>query len=525
MNYVRCYINFMDMNTIARRIRLSVWCLVWAGSWALLYGAPDELGFKSLFNGKDLSGWDGNPAFWSAKDGMITGETTPTNPTKGNTFLIWREGTLDDFELRFSYKIVGNNPEKFGNSGVQYRSKDLGNYVVGGYQADIECGPTFTGILYEERGRGVLANRGEKTIVGNDGKVKVIGSVGNAKELQAAIKNEEWNDYVILAVGNHLIHRINGQVMVDVTDEQTSKRARSGILALQLHAGSPMTVRFKEIRLKRFPLTEVKKIVMVAGRPSHGPADHEHNAGVLLLKKCLDDQPEVLVSTYLNGWPKDPTAFDNADTIMLFMDGGSGHAMILSNHLEQIGDRMKQGVGLACIHYAVEVPKDKGGPEMLKWIGGYYETGYSINPTWDANITFQPNHPIWQGVKPWKLRDEWYYGMRFDPEHPVTPILKATPPDNTRTTPETKSHPGREEILAWAFERPDGGRGFGFTGGHFHKNWMDENFRKIVLNALVWTAKLEVPTNGVESVVTEEDQKWNLDPKGNQKTIPAPWSK
>src|SRR5258708_2414410 len=190
------------------------------------FAADDEPGFKSLFNGKELTGWDGNPKFWSVKDGTITGQTTAENPTQGNTFLIWRDGTVDDFELRLSFKIVN------GNSGIQYRSKDVGNWVVGGYQGDFEAGDTYSGILYEERGRGILALRGQKTEVTPDGKVNVVASVGDTKDIQSNIKKEDWNEYVILAQGNQLTHIINGRVTVQVSDNQPEKRAMSGILAL-----------------------------------------------------------------------------------------------------------------------------------------------------------------------------------------------------------------------------------------------------------------------------------------------------
>src|SRR5262245_13862194 len=178
-----------------------------------LWAADQEAGFKNLFNGKDLSGWEGDPKFWSVKEGTITGQTTAERPLKQNTFLIWKSGTVDDFELRFSYRIYG------GNSGVQYRSKDLGNWVVGVYQADLEAGTTYTGILYEERGRGILAERGQKTVIDPSGKVNVVGSLGNSEEIQVAIKREDWNDYVVIAQGNHFIHRINGRTTVEVTDE------------------------------------------------------------------------------------------------------------------------------------------------------------------------------------------------------------------------------------------------------------------------------------------------------------------
>lgn len=203
----------------------------------------EEDGFKSIFDGKTLDGWDGRSGFWTVTDGCITGTTTKENPTKGNTFIIYKD-KVENFELRLSYRIVD------GNSGIQYRSKDHGKWVVGGYQADFEAGNTYSGILYEERGRGILAQRGQKVVIDSEGKKNVTGSVGDSNEIQAAIKKEDWNDYVITARGNHLTHTINGKTTIDVTDNQESRRAMSGILALQLHAGPPMVVQFKNIRIK-----------------------------------------------------------------------------------------------------------------------------------------------------------------------------------------------------------------------------------------------------------------------------------
>jgi hypothetical protein len=204
---------------------------------------------KNLFNGKDLTGWKGLD-FWSVEDGCITGRTTKEKPTKGNTFLVWQGGEVGDFEFNFKYKIVG------GNSGVQYRSKvvDEKAFVVSGYQADFEAGKTYSGILYEEKGRGILAQRGQKTVI-KDGekpgkaKVEVTGEVGKSAEIQAKIKAEDWNEYRIVAQGGHLQHFINGVQTVDVTD-QTAVGAKKGILALQLHAGPAMVVQFKDLVLK-----------------------------------------------------------------------------------------------------------------------------------------------------------------------------------------------------------------------------------------------------------------------------------
>jgi len=214
---------------------------------------------KVVFNGKDLSGWEGNMDLWSVKDGAITGITPPdpANPAKGiikhNTFLVWKAGVVSDFELTFQYRI-----EK-GNSGVQYRSKELapGEFgpIISGYQADFEAGDTYSGILYEEKGRGILAKRGEKTTIkpaadgGKKPVVEVTGSVGESAAIQASIKKEDWNEYRIVAKGNHVQHFINGMQTVDVTDEDTANAPKEGLLALQIHQGPPMVVQFKNFKL------------------------------------------------------------------------------------------------------------------------------------------------------------------------------------------------------------------------------------------------------------------------------------
>jgi hypothetical protein len=207
---------------------------------------------KELFNGKDLSGWDGDAQVWSVQDGVITGHATKAQPLKHNTFLIWKDGSVKDFELHAMFKISG------GNSGIQYRSKDLGDHVVSGYQADIvDSDPdNYTGILYEEKGRGVLAIRGQKISIDEQGNKNVVGSLGDAAELAKAVKKGDWNDYVITARGNHLTQTINGKTTVDVVDNEASKAAREGILALQIHAGFDMTVQFKEIQLKELKAQE-----------------------------------------------------------------------------------------------------------------------------------------------------------------------------------------------------------------------------------------------------------------------------
>jgi hypothetical protein len=207
--------------------------------------AADEEGFISLFNGKDLAGWKGDTNYWSVRDGALTAQTTADKRLTYNTFLIWEGGQPTDFEIRAKYKIIG------GNSGIQYRSRviDEAKYIVSGYQADIDSTPRYTGICYEEKARGILCERGQKVTIGADGK-KEVEKFGDAADLQAKIKNEDWNDYRIVVQGNHLQHYINGVLMSEVIDNQKDKAATSGIIALQAHAGPPMTVQFKDVRLK-----------------------------------------------------------------------------------------------------------------------------------------------------------------------------------------------------------------------------------------------------------------------------------
>jgi type 1 glutamine amidotransferase len=259
----------------------------------------------------------------------------------------------------------------------------------------------------------------------------------------------------------------------------------------------------------------LSKIVLVAGHKSHGPREHEFFAGCAILMKLLQENPGIAVVMARDGWPKDPDAtFKDAKAAVFYMDGGGGHPIFQSpEHQKAVQKLMDNKAGFVNLHYAVEYPKEHADP-VLNWLGGYYETGYSINPTWTAEYKSLPDHPITRGVKPFTIKDEWYYNMRFDPEMKgVTPILKATPPDNTRGTEDAKKHPGREEIMAWVFDRPDGGRSFGFTGGHFHDNWGDENFRRLVVNAILWTAKVDVPKEGAKVDLDPAELNKNLDDK------------
>ena len=485
--------------------------------------------WETIFDGKTLEGWDGDPKIWSVKDEAITGTTSSDEALKlkKNTFIIWKGGEVDNFELELEYRIVN------GNSGIQYRSFELDDdkWRIGGYQADFEAGDTYSGILYGEEFRGILAQRGQKTELVREGDkfdVKVTGSVGESAEIQRKIKKEDWNSYRIVADGYHFQHFINDQQTVDVTDNDLSERRAAGLLAFQAHVGSAMTVQFRNVRLKRLPAP--KKVALIAGKPSHGYGAHEHRAGCMLLAEALNSSGlNIEATVYTNGWPEDESVLDHADSILIYSDGGGGHPF--NSKLDRLRGLQKRGIGMACIHYGVEVPKGDSGNAFLDWTGGYFEADWSVNPHWTGNFTKFPDHAIANGVKPFRINDEWYYHMRFAGDDAgVIPVLSDLPPRETLVNadgslsrpegPHNNNPHARAAVLdrkepqtvAWARTRRDAGRGFGFTGGHDHWNWGNRDFRTLVLNAIVWTAHGTIPREGVPSkALTVADLQANQD--------------
>ena len=278
---------------------------------------------------------------------------------------------------------------------------------------------------------------------------------------------------------------------------------------------------------------EPKRLVFIAGRPSHPPMMHEFRAGSLLLEKCLQGVPGVVMDRHDQGWVKDEAVLEKADAVVIYADGGGGHPALQGNHLETMKKLAARGCGIGFMHYGVEVPADRGGPAFKDFVGGYYEHQFSCNPIWEPEFRSFPVHPVTRGVQPFQIRDEWYFNMRFVDGFTAeaaaerdgvkfTPLLVAKPSDQVRNGPyvypagpykHIQEAAGRAEAMMWAVERKDGGRGFGFTGGHFHRNWGNADFRRTILNALVWVAGAEVPAGGVDSRVSEDDLKENLDPK------------
>lgn len=278
-----------------------------------------------------------------------------------------------------------------------------------------------------------------------------------------------------------------------------------------------------------------KKLVIVAGRVSHGPREHEFKAGSTLLAACLKESDLINVHVVTKGWPEDESVFDNADAVIFYMDGGKGHAVVQegTRRLEMVDQWAKRGVGLGFMHYGVEVVPEQAGDQFKRWIGGHYEHMFSCNPMWEPMFSDFPDHPIARGVKPFTVRDEWYFNMRFLSDVAgneaatlekvkFTPILVAAPSDAVRNGPyvyppgpyaHIQANKGRAEAMMWAVERPDHGRGFGFTGGHYHDNWSNDQFRKVVLNACVWLTGSDVPKEGVQSTLEEGQIDANLDIK------------
>jgi len=285
---------------------------------------------------------------------------------------------------------------------------------------------------------------------------------------------------------------------------------------------SAKTINAKTVSEKK------KQIVFIGGPKSHGYGMHTHTASFKLLADWLNTYTSDTQSkVYVNGWPNDPTAIDDADCVVVYCDGGAGHIAI--PHLDKLKKHAAKGGGIVMYHFAVEVPKGEPGDFFLDAIGGYYESFFTTTQGFNAEFKQIPVHPVTRGMKPFSLEEEWYFNIRFRPDMKgVTPLLSAIPPDSVRLGEDSshfgnatiRSEKGKLEHLAWCVERPDGGRGLGFTGGHWHWSWGHPKVRKFVLNAIAWTAGAEVPENGIEvptpsweKLLENQDYEPNLTPE------------
>jgi type 1 glutamine amidotransferase len=273
-----------------------------------------------------------------------------------------------------------------------------------------------------------------------------------------------------------------------------------------------------------------KKIVFIAGNPSHSRGEHEHRAGCMLLAKQLNASGlPVQAIVNAHGWPQDESILQGTAAVVIYADGGAGHPAL--RHLEALNKLAKDGVGIGCIHYAVEIPNGTPGDTLRDLIGGYFETNWSVNPHWQASFKL-PKHEVTRGMDDFKITDEWYYHLRFTPELAgITPILTALPPPETLSRLDG-AHEGNPAVraavlerkepqhLMWVYERPEKfgkGRAFGFTGGHFHKNWQQDDNRGLVLNAIAWISGIQIPEKGVASETpSDAAMAENLDDKAGE---------
>jgi len=264
-----------------------------------------------------------------------------------------------------------------------------------------------------------------------------------------------------------------------------------------------------------------RSIVFVYGPESHGYGAHAYGPAFTMLGRMLTEAVPEVECTVIPG-DKDISLIETADAIVLGSDEG--------DLVKALGDRieplMKKGVGLACIHYTLDPTDQVAVDRLIAWIGGAFVQYWSVNPFWEAEFQSFPDHPVSRGLMPFKAYDEWYYHMKFvDDMKGVTPILSAVPPESTRRgrdgphsgNPEVRKRTGMAEVLSWTYERPDGGRGFGFTGMHEHWSWAQDSYRKSVLNGIAWIANIEIPKEGIPSKTPSlEEMQTDLD-----KPVPA----
>lgn len=279
-------------------------------------------------------------------------------------------------------------------------------------------------------------------------------------------------------------------------------------------------------------VAEDAKVLFLAGADSHSWGTHEHHAGAKLLAKALSESGlGIRAEVVEDFWPEDASALDGLKALVVFCDGKDSH--MLNGHAEEVASLQDDGVGLVCIHYAVEVNPGDLRKTLMDGIGGYFETNWSVNPTWTPAQARLGEHPITRGVDPFEIEDEWYYHMRFRPDMAgVTPILSALPaldtlaeedgPRNGNPALREELKEGKWQHLAWASANENDSRGFGFTGAHIHSNWSNDNFRKLVLNGIVWAAGLTVPPDGVPSetpIIVRNETLMHAIVKGDAKDV------
>ncbi len=423
--------------------------------------------WRSLFNGKDLSGWQATGFAGGGEVEVKNGEIV-----LGAGVALTGIHRTNDL-LRTNYEILLRSKKIDGNdffSAMTFPVKDSHcTFVTGGW------GGALVGIS------------------------SLDGMDASENETTAFYKFEKGKEYEfkVRVTDRRIQGWIDGDKVVDavIADRRISMRAGEIELSMPFGIASFQSIgAIKEIKIRPIP-AGIKKISFLAGKKSHGPGEHDYEKGLRRLKDEIENRTGLIAvdtSLHLEGWPVDEEDIADSDTIVAYCDGSDHdllrHPLIKHDRWKALDRLMKRGVGLVCLHYTVFAPNDPVGPRILDWLGGYfdYQSGNTPNK-WFSKIetrefeTFlaTPAHPIAQGVRPFKIKEEYYFNMKF-------------PEDKSRVTPILTFDPEKKDwskVVGWATERADGGRGFGYTGGHFHANWDNDDVRRLIVNAILWTAK------------------------------------
>lgn len=284
-------------------------------------------------------------------------------------------------------------------------------------------------------------------------------------------------------------------------------------LCLASSAFAEFTAEQQQVPLEQAPAdAKAAKIVLIAGVPSNKAGQHEYFAGCALLMDWLKKVPGVAPVMVAEGWPKNEAVLDGARCVLLYMDGGDKLSFLDASRWARMQAIAKSDTGLVILHQGIDCPADRAA-DFKAWFGAAFQGDIGCRGHWDVDFTSIPAHPINNGIKPFPLlKDGWLYNLHFA-EKGVTPLLQCAMPDSSRKNDDAKAHLGRAETVAWSYERAEGGRSFGFTGCDLHANWADANQRRLLLNAILWTAKLDVPAGGVSSDITPEQLARNWDRK------------